>query len=341
MADQVVSQVDIGTMSLRGLSAFAPLLAALSADNVTTTAMLQMQALGRCFLTSGPYAAKVPDYLRRWRLGVYMADSAGGQAASLLALCLFSVFSEENAAHILYDLSVKLLPRETVVASVSQLLGVGRILKYKLETFGFGNLQAQQVTRVHDAYQHLGKDMPSSFFDALSTEATSELLACLSQALREEKTLVRITGSSGMANILGLALLMFPRDTSVTIEDIVIYERSHKSILVEIGGGDNSQFHLETVLETSPYSLLSEASLREGKKPFIMSSFTWKNWLADFLQIKFLDLGLSCTPQNFSKEGLRVGVMGVFASWGNNLKLEYTIAASRFLERLQLGRGWM
>lgn len=318
MANQVVPQVDIGALSLRGLSAFAPLLAVLSADNVAPTAMLQMQALGSCFLTSGPYAAKVPDYLRRctsvrldrlalsvgWRKGdaaSYMADTAGGQAVSLLALCLFSVFPDEHAADILHDLSRKLLPRDTAIASVSQLLEVGKLLRSKLDPLGFGNVLAQQVTRVHDAYKLLGKDMPWSFFDGMSVEAMTELLAYVSQALREGNRLVRISGSSGMAHILGITLMMFPQDTLVTVENLVICEGPRKSIIVEIANDTDLRYQVETRLGTHPLSLLSAARLDSGSpwtdNTFTTTTFTWENWLADSLQISFLDLGLSCTPQ--------------------------------------------
>lgn len=318
MANQVVPQVDIGALSLRGLSAFGPLLAVLSADNVAPTAMLQMQALGSCFLTSGPYAAKVPDHLRRctsvrldrlalsvgWRKGdaaSYMADTAGGQAVSLLALCLFSVLQDEHAADVLHGLSHKLLPRDTAIASVSQLFEVGRLLRSKLDPLGFGNVLAQQVTRVHDAYKHLGKDMPSSFFFVMSSEATTELLAYVSQALREGNRLVRISGSSGMAHILGITLMMFPQDTLVTVENLVICEGPRKSIIVEIANDTDLRYQVESRLGTHPLSLLSAARLDSGSLwrggCIPMATFTWENWLADFLQINFLDLGLSCTPQ--------------------------------------------
>ena len=180
MANQIVPQVDIGALSLQGLLAFTPLLATLSADNVTLTAMLQLRDLGGCFLTSGKYARKVPDCLRRctsvrldrlavsvgWRKGdtaSFMADSAGGQAVSLLALCLFNVFKEDHAADILHDLSAKLLPRDAAIASVSQLLGVGLVLGSKLDNLGFLNLLAQQVIRVHDVYTQLGKTCQRHF----------------------------------------------------------------------------------------------------------------------------------------------------------------------------------
>lgn len=230
-----------------------------------------------------------------------MADTAGGQAVSLLALCLFSVFWDESAAHILHDLSLKLLPRDTAIASVSQLLEVGKLLRSKLDPLGFGNLMAQQVTRVHDAYKHLGKDMPRSFFDIMSEEAMTELLAYVSQALREGNRLVRISGSSGMAHILDITLMMFPQDTLVTVENLVICEGPRRSIVVEIANDTDFRYQVETRLGTHPLSLLSEARPDSGSRwihnNFAMTTFTWKNWLADSLQINFLELGLSCTPQ--------------------------------------------
>ena len=143
--------------------------------------------------------------------------------------------------------------------------------------------------------------MPKTFFEDLSTESTAELLAYISQVLREEKTLVRITGTSGMAHVLGITLMMFPEDTLVTVENHVICEGLRKSIVVEIGSDNDCHFQLETIVGSSPQSLISrapqEAGIREGQfPPFDKPSFTWKNWLADFLQIKFLEVGLSCPP---------------------------------------------
>jgi hypothetical protein len=63
MSQQVSPQVDVGGLSLRGLSAFSSILATLSTDDVAPAAMLQMERLGSFFPINGPKAAKVPDLL--------------------------------------------------------------------------------------------------------------------------------------------------------------------------------------------------------------------------------------------------------------------------------------
>ena len=146
MAHQITPQVDVGVMSLRGLSAFTPLLATLSADNVVPTAMMQLESLGGSFLISGEYAAKVPVYLQRcssvrldrlalsigWRKGdtaSLMAASAGGQAIALLSLCLLTLYREQDVETIFLGLSRKLLPSDVVVASMHQMVAVGELLR--------------------------------------------------------------------------------------------------------------------------------------------------------------------------------------------------------------------
>lgn len=53
MSGAVVPQVDIGSLTLGGLSAFAPLLAAFTGDDVSPMAMVQLENLGSLFHVSG------------------------------------------------------------------------------------------------------------------------------------------------------------------------------------------------------------------------------------------------------------------------------------------------
>lgn len=323
MANQVSPQVDIGGLTLRGLSAFTPLLASLSTDNVAPTAMLQMENLGGCFLISGEYAAKVPDYLQRcssvrlerlaltvgWRKGdaaSLMAASAGGQAVALLSLCLHTLYSSAYAGDIFLNLSRKLLPSTVAISSMVQLVAVGDLLKAKLETLRFGNLLAKQVTKVHDAYRHMGLAVPADFLQPMSSESMTELLESVSRALRDESKILRITGTYALGHILGLILMMFPRDTLVTINGFVLFEGTCKSILVEFeANGQNTaitQFQLETLLSKSAELSLPikiEPQYNQGpKRPHW--SFSWNNWVADLLQLEFLYHGLTCPKQLLS-----------------------------------------
>ncbi|MCJ1463375.1 hypothetical protein MMC07_001982 [Pseudocyphellaria aurata] len=322
MANQVIPQVDVGGLTLQGLSAFGPLLASISADNVVPTAMIQMENLGGRFLISGEYAAKVPDYLQRcssvrlerlaltigWRKGdaaSLMAGSAGGQAVALLSLCLLTLYTPVEAGRIFLDLSKQLLPSIVAISSVLQLAGVGNLLKAKLETLGFGNLLAKQVTKVHDAYKHMDLAVPDDFLHPMSPESMTELLGIVSRALQDETKIVRITGTYALGHILGIVLMMFPRDTLVTINGFVFFEGTHKSILIEFeaNGQDAAitKFQLETLLPKSaelslPFQI--EPCKNEGQRP--RWSFSWNNWVAHLLQLEFLSVGLTCPREILS-----------------------------------------
>lgn len=322
MANQVIPQVDVGGLTLRGLSAFTPLLASLSTDNVVPTAMLQMENLGGRFLISGEYAAKVPDYLQRcasvrlerlalmvgWRKGdaaSLMAGSAGGQAVALLSLCLFTLYTPEEVGGIFMNLSQQLLPSIIAISSMMQLAEVGKLLKAKLEALGFGNLLAKQVTKVHDAYKHMGLAVPGDLLQPMSPESMTELLEILSRALQDETKIVRITGTYALGHILGIVLMMFPRDTLVTINGFVLFEGTHKSILIEFeANGQNTaitKFQLETLHSKSaelglPFKI--ERDENEGQRP--RWSFSWNSWIAHLLQLEFLYVGLTCPQELLS-----------------------------------------
>lgn len=138
MPQEISPQVDVGLLTLNGLAAFTPVLAALTADNVQPMAMVQLENLGSLFHTSGKYAAKVPDLLQRcsskriehlsmslgWRKGdaaSVMSQSAGGQAMALLCFFLRNLYSSENCGEVLFDLSAKVLQRSLTISSVAQL----------------------------------------------------------------------------------------------------------------------------------------------------------------------------------------------------------------------------
>ncbi|GAB1211175.1 hypothetical protein ATERTT37_000287 [Aspergillus terreus] len=202
---------------MSGLNVFSKLLATLTADDVNPMAMIQMENLGAAFPTSGKYAAqsdkenihfdkpiKVPDMLQRcnssrldrlglvvgWRKGdaaALMAKSAGGQAIALLATALRSLC---KSGDVLLGLCQRLLPESLRVASGSQLGEVATLLSAKLAPLGFGNLLAQQVSRIYDAYKQLQKPMPADLIEVMTTESVVDLLCALSRALREEDILL-------------------------------------------------------------------------------------------------------------------------------------------------------
>ncbi|KAH0562037.1 hypothetical protein GP486_003263 [Trichoglossum hirsutum] len=318
MSQQLSLQSDVGILGVRGLEAFSSVLAALSADNVTPVAMIQMEKLGAAFHISGEHAAKVPDLLRRssserlerlalsvgWRQGdaaSHMANSAGGQSISLLSMCLKNLYKDADVGDILFQLCSELLPAEYAISSVSQLVEVASLLASKLNVLGFGNLLARQVVKVHQVYEHLSKDVPSDFLDPVTSDSAATLLHHISRTLREGGLITRITGTHGMGYILGIVLLMFPHDTVITMDSVVIHEGVRQSILLEfceIDAGP-TRVQVETILSRSEsITIPIDVPPRTGKIRQVVApfQFAWHGWVADKLQLTFSDVGLIC-PQ--------------------------------------------
>lgn len=192
------------------------------------TAMLQMEKLGSCFHVSGPYADRVKDLLQRannvrldrlalvvgWRKNdsaSLMAQSAGGQAISLVALCLRSLYGDEELARILAGLCTNLLPYSSNVASQNQLLDVANILANKVGALGFGNLLAQEVSKLHDAFRLLvGVKISGSWLEPLSADFMIDLLGIIGDAFRQDGSICRIRGEEGMGQVISLLKALFP-----------------------------------------------------------------------------------------------------------------------------------
>ncbi len=125
----VQTNANIEALGFGAISTFRTLLAAASADDVQPMAVNQLADLGSMLNVSGPLAAKVPDVLRRssshkieslqltigWRKGdtsYHLSQTAGGQAAALLCVCLVNLVEVEIAGSILYRLRSSLLPKK-------------------------------------------------------------------------------------------------------------------------------------------------------------------------------------------------------------------------------------
>ena len=323
MAQSLARQIDVGNLTIQGLSQFSSMLATLSADNVVPTAMVQMENLGNLFPINGDYAAKVPDLLQRcpsvrldrlglavgWRRGdaaSLMATSAGGQAVSLLSFCLCNLYTPQNVGSVLMELSQKCLSKDFTISSIAQLVDVAKLLSCKLEALGFGNMLASQLVRIHNAYELLSKEFPANFLETLTIESMVDLFHALSRALLEETSLVRISGTRGMGHILAIILVMFPQDAVVTVDNIVIHEGLRRSILLEIAKSDSVDtsdgllnIHLESVLDTSGPLILQMIQ----REPFPYAGgvqiycFQWSGWIAQHLELTFFDAGLKCTQK--------------------------------------------
>ncbi|KFY19353.1 hypothetical protein V493_07998 [Pseudogymnoascus sp. VKM F-4281 (FW-2241)] len=319
---QVVPQVDVGVLTLNGLAAFTPVLAALSADDVTPLAMVQMENLGSLFHINGKYALQVPDLLQRckstrldrlglligWRKGdaaSLMAQSAGGQAISLLSMCILNLYEDADTGRLLSGLSKIMLPQTIAIASPSHLVRVARTLSSKLQVLGFGNILASQIVRIYDAYKHFGKSVPNNFLDKITTDNMAELLHALTRAVREESIVVRITGSRSMGHILAIVTIMFPEDAFVTMDNVVVFEGLRKSILVEFTDSDGIlNVQIESKLQIQ--STVPILPLRKRDRSAVVSvglycySYNWLGCMADMLQVMFMRDGL------ISSEPLRI-----------------------------------
>ncbi|KAL3472563.1 hypothetical protein BJX99DRAFT_235387, partial [Aspergillus californicus] len=265
----------------------------------------------------------VPDMLQRcnssrldrlglvvgWRKGdaaALMAKSAGGQAIALLATALRSLCEDGD---VLLGLSEKLLPASLTLASGSQLGEVATRLSAKLAPLGFGNLLAQQVSRIYNVYHQLQKPMPADLIEVMTTESVVDLLYAISRALREEDLLVRISGTHAMGYIAALVIFMFPQDCLVTVDSYVVFSGHKSTILVELGNGEEerpTEIRVETIWRISqatPSPIIIKP--REPRVVERAGYFTWEGFVADRLQLDFFDQGVKCT------EELRIAIAGL------------------------------
>jgi hypothetical protein len=98
-----------------------------------------------------------------WRKGdaaSLVAKSAGGQAVSLLCLCLGNLYNSADTGTILFELSRRLLQRDISISSIAKLAGVADILAGKAQALGFGNFLAEQTMQRHKTFEQLGNLYP-------------------------------------------------------------------------------------------------------------------------------------------------------------------------------------
>lgn len=317
MSQQINSQVDVGGLSLAGLNVFSSLLATLSADRVTPIAMLQMEKLGTFFPVNGSKAARVLDLLQRcnsvkldrlslaigWRKGdsaSLMSQSAGGQAISLLSMCIFSIFGDEDASDVLSSLCTRLLPHGAVLASLEQLCDVGKILSSKVEAMGFGTFLAEQVMRLHKVFEQLDMIAPQGLLEHLSVDAAVDVLYNMSRAVREPDILVRISGRVSTGYIVALALILFPDDCLITVEGVIINSGARQTIHIELSLASNreepTQIIVEEVLKRKLVTVLPIITITEIKYRF--GKCHWPGHLADHLHLHFVNAGLPGCPKD-------------------------------------------
>ncbi|KAL8707180.1 MAG: hypothetical protein Q9220_007747 [cf. Caloplaca sp. 1 TL-2023] len=261
-------QADVGNLGLAGLGGFRSILATLSTDDVQPSAMLQLQDIGSLFHANGAFASTVSDELQRfssyrieklsmtigWRKGdavSLLAQSAGGQAAALLALWLRSSFSRDKAGDVFFRLSQQSLSSSRNLASVKQLAEVVSKVSAKLSPMGYGNFLAEQVTKLRLVYFQSNLDIPMRFLENLSEVAAVELLSAISRAQREDAVKLRITGTRSVGHIMSLLLLLCADNVEISVERVVIHSGTNRCIFLEVGGHPGvTKLQLETSLNS-------------------------------------------------------------------------------------------
>ncbi|KAJ6007943.1 hypothetical protein N7540_011919 [Penicillium herquei] len=305
MSDAVGMQADIGSLSLNSLGAFSTILTALSADDVQPMALLQLQDLGAVFPVSGPVTVKIPEYLQRFhstrleRLGIVvgwrkgdstslLAQSIGGQAVALLAVCLCNI-QRQSVGHVFHTISKALLPRSVCLSSPSILQRAVEVLADKLALIGFGTIIAKQVCRIHEAYTMLQQKVPINILEELNEDWVAEMLVNISHVLREDEGIMQIRGC---LTIEGLIIHQGKNSASIIV-DIVAFMEEHP---VQI-----HQMHkIGCVAEIFHTSRASESGNRwgigNGGNPSspVGADFQWNGLISALLHTIFQKWNLVC-----------------------------------------------
>ncbi|KAL7783809.1 hypothetical protein V8C37DRAFT_414650 [Trichoderma ceciliae] len=286
MASQSAIQFDMssipqGAVSLLG--ALTPILKALSADSVNPLAVIQLEAIGHCFPMSGPLARKTPDALTRcgsvklarlrtsigWMAGdttSALSQTAGGQSAALLTMCLVEMFCRNSTGHLLFDLSMKLLPTNQCLASMAQLSDLAEIVANKLQPLAFGQHHAIQVTRIREVYFNLGIELPtstlSSLLDRITVDSMVDLLSVVQQALREETSMAYIEGFQGLGGIVSLLMALCPDDILLLVENGIIFQGQRRSVVISVAREKTTSFSVEKILRETKSSSSQAAHFR-------------------------------------------------------------------------------
>ncbi|KAM5353181.1 hypothetical protein ACJZ2D_016927 [Fusarium nematophilum] len=237
----------------------------LSADNVSPNAVVQVQAIGSCFQSNGPWAAKLPDLLCRTscvrleRLSTwigwmkddtssFMSQTPGGRTAALLCCALGSLYSKARCGMILFDLSRDILPSERQASSPSQLGDVCVVLESKLGCLGFGNHLALHLTRLRQCFFEAELEVPRDLADTPTEEDMHVFLNAVRDALGDESLVLQFSGTKCAGTLLALVLAMCPEDVSVQVNGEIIMRGRRDNILFSIANTRSlaAEIHLGT-----------------------------------------------------------------------------------------------
>ena len=318
MPQQIVPQFDVGAATINSLSALSPIMAALSADNVAPTAVSQLLQLGSHFYISGPRMEQVSDLLQRtsstrldrlgtligWKKGdtaSYMAQTPGGLSIALLCLCLENMSCNESGG-VLYDVSERILPKGEAVSSVRQLAALSHLISKKVAALGYGNVLAEQGSRICAVYEYGPGTVPNDLHDSINRESFVEVLTAVSRVFSEDSCQIRITGTCGMAWILATLIIMFPNDLTVVADSTILHKGMQQLILLDMTPREETRgpvvVEIEHKIQTSPQSRLSLNFEPEPPIPHHYDlTYHWSGHLRSFLEVCFTSAGLKCSEE--------------------------------------------
>lgn len=267
----VATQADIVGIPGAALSTVSftqGIMRAISRDNVNHYAVIQVEAIGSCFQSNGPWAAKLPDLLSRapsvrlarleawvgWEKGdtsSLMSQTPGGRTAALLCCALGSLYSKDQCGAILHGLSQDTLPQDCQNASPNQLGRVCMVLDSKLACLGFGNHLALHVTRVRELFFDAGLESPRDLANTPGEEDMHAFLNQVRDALQDENLILQVSGTKCVGTWLALVLAMCPDDVSVLFDGKTIISGRRDNIVFSVTNSPQAatEIHLESKLE--------------------------------------------------------------------------------------------
>jgi hypothetical protein len=315
MAGQISLQADVTNVPSSALSllgAAQPLLKALSADNVNPLAVLQVEAIGNCFLSNGEWADKLPDLLTRassirlerlavwvgWQKGdtaSYLSQTSGGRSAALICLFLTNLYPLERCGLVLHSLSSSIIPGDQRNASVAQLSNVSACIAGKISSLGFGNFLALQLTRVRQCFFESGARVPTDLASIPTVETMCDFLTLLHKALKTEDLTLRFSGTLGAGILLAAVMSLCPEDVRVEVQGEFIMKGQRESILFSIEERDvgMSNFHLESKLQTHSEDFRNRfIDTAKDQRAVEHLEFLWPGCLSSRVSIAFTEAGI-------------------------------------------------
>ncbi|KAH7141065.1 hypothetical protein EDB81DRAFT_900691 [Dactylonectria macrodidyma] len=292
------------------------LLRAVSADNVNPNAVIQVQAIGSCFHSNRPWAAKLPDLMSRascvrlerlstwigWAkddTSSFMSQTAGGRTAALLCCALGSLYSKDRCGMILFDVSRDILPLEQQTSSPAQLGDACMVL------------EALQLTRLRQCFFEADLEVPRDLADTPTEKDMHAFLNWVKDALQDEILVLQVSGTKCSGIFLSLVLAMCPEDVSVQVNGEIIMRGRQDNIVFSITSTQRltTEIHLETKLKSNTADFRKSYIIVEGEHELNPQI----NFSLDGILSSQLDIVLAMVCAD-PKESLKPAVANLIAS---------------------------